>query len=155
LGRYDQEFQLWAGAIKSFNLTIDKGSPENLVSFCGERVEKSGPTQFQMKVGKFVPTRNLAILILQKRSPLPGQEETPSVLPDATKHSCDDLWSERNSIFKAAGYCFKTGRAIRQFGNAGCQYDNLADVTLSPNQQNLVNDISAEEAEQRCPQSAK
>jgi Domain of unknown function (DUF4424) len=30
----------WAGTIKSFNLTIDKGSPENLVSFCGASTSK-------------------------------------------------------------------------------------------------------------------
>ena len=35
----------WAlGTIGDFKLTIDKGDPENLVSFCGENVKKTGPT---------------------------------------------------------------------------------------------------------------
>src|SRR5690349_15037948 len=34
---------------------------------------------------------------------------------------CDDLWVQRNSIYKAYGYCFKTPKAINYFGNAGCQ----------------------------------
>ena len=30
---------------------------------------------------------------------------------------CQRLWVERNSIYKAAGHCFKTQRGIRYFGN--------------------------------------
>ncbi|WP_244424050.1 YARHG domain-containing protein [Methylobacterium sp. GXF4] len=43
---------------------------------------------------------------------------------------CEELWSERNAIFKAAGYCFRTPQAIQAFGNAGCQFDDEADVPL-------------------------
>jgi hypothetical protein len=49
----------------------------------------------------------------------------------ANAQSCQALWAERNSYYKDAGYCFKTARAIAQFGNAGCQYDNEAAVPLS------------------------
>ena len=56
----------WAlGTIGKFKLTIDKGSPRNLVSFCGEGVEKTGPTTFQMTVDDYYPNRNIDILILQ------------------------------------------------------------------------------------------
>ena len=41
-----------------------------------------------------------------------------SVLP-AYAQSCGDLWYERNAIYKDAGYCFKTARGIRAFGDAG------------------------------------
>ena len=35
----------WAlGTIGDFKLTVDKGDPANLVSFCGENVKKTGPT---------------------------------------------------------------------------------------------------------------
>ena len=34
----------WRGPIGKFRLTIDKGAPDNLVSFCGENVRKTGPT---------------------------------------------------------------------------------------------------------------
>lgn len=33
--------------------------------------------------------------------------------------SCGGLWHERNRIYARAGYCFKTARAIRVFGQ-GC-----------------------------------
>jgi hypothetical protein len=46
--------------------------------------------------------------------------------------SCFDLWVERNSYYKQAGYCFKTARAISYFGNAGCLYDNENAVPLTP-----------------------
>lgn len=44
---------------------------------------------------------------------------------------CLDLWVERNAIYKAHGYCFKTRKAINYFGNAGCLYDNAAAVPMS------------------------
>jgi hypothetical protein len=52
----------WAGAIGRFRLIIDKGSTDNLVSFCGEGVKKVGPTTFQMEKTDFWPTRDLDIL---------------------------------------------------------------------------------------------
>ena len=48
----------------------------------------------------------------------------------ASAQSCQDLWVERNSYYKEAGYCFKTSRAISYFGNGGCIYDIEADVPL-------------------------
>ncbi|HLH88570.1 MAG TPA: YARHG domain-containing protein [Xanthobacteraceae bacterium] len=35
----------------------------------------------------------------------------------ASAQSCQQLWVERNSFYKDAGYCFKTDRAIAYFGN--------------------------------------
>jgi hypothetical protein len=54
----------WSGPIKKFRLTIDKGRPENLVSFCwnGE-VKKTSPTTWN---------RELEILILNKQDQAPG-----------------------------------------------------------------------------------
>ncbi|MGU3493549.1 DUF4424 domain-containing protein [Xanthobacteraceae bacterium A53D] len=60
----------WAGPIGDFTLTVDKGKPENLVSFCGKDVKKISPTQFQMKAKDFWPTEDLGILIL---TPYPKQ----------------------------------------------------------------------------------
>ncbi len=48
-----------------------------------------------------------------------------ALLPAAKAHaqlsaySCDALWHERNAIFARNGYCFKTDRAIAEFGR-GC-----------------------------------
>ncbi|TIX54867.1 MAG: DUF4424 domain-containing protein [Mesorhizobium sp.] len=55
----------WAtGAIGKFKLTIDKGDPKNLVSFCGENVRKVGPTRFEMTAKNFYPEHDIDILLL-------------------------------------------------------------------------------------------
>lgn len=63
---------------------------------------------------------------------------------------CDELWAERNAKYKDAGYCFKTSRAIAAFGNAGCRYDNLADVPLSVRQRADISAIEIEERNRGC-----
>jgi hypothetical protein len=37
-------------------------------------------------------------------------QEEPSAQQQLSELSCDQLWFARNSIFKAAGFCFKTPR---------------------------------------------
>ena len=64
--------------------------------------------------------------------------------------TCQQLWVERNSIYKSAGYCFKTPRAIARFGNAGCLYDSEGDVPLSAAQRRHIGSIVAEERAQGC-----
>lgn len=54
----------WESSIHQFHVVIDKGSPTNLVSFCGEGVKKIGPTRFEMTKTDFEPDQDLAILIL-------------------------------------------------------------------------------------------
>ena len=57
----------WSGAIGKFTLTIDKGDPKNLVSFCWDgKVTKTGPTTFKMEATDWFPPWNheLDILIL-------------------------------------------------------------------------------------------
>jgi hypothetical protein len=56
----------WAlGSIGQFKLTIDKGTPDALVSFCGDNVRKTGPTTFEMTATDFYPGRDIDILILK------------------------------------------------------------------------------------------
>lgn len=71
--------------------------------------------------------------------------------PIASRSTCDDLWYRRNAIYKAAGYCFRTDRGISAFGNAGCQYDDVADVPLSARQRADVSDLQRQEAGRGCP----
>jgi hypothetical protein len=56
----------WSGPIGNFELTVDKGSPDALVSFCGKNVKKISPTQFQVQQKDFTPDGNLSVLILTK-----------------------------------------------------------------------------------------
>ena len=72
------------------------------------------------------------------------------VAAPARAQTCERLWIERNSIYKANGYCFKTSRAIRYFGNAGCAYDNEASVPLSRLERLRIATIQAEERALGC-----
>lgn len=54
----------WSGPIRDFRLVVDKGSADNLVSFCGEGLTKISPTQFEMRRTDYTPTRDLNVLIL-------------------------------------------------------------------------------------------
>jgi hypothetical protein len=62
----------WSGPIGKFHLTIDKGDPKNLVSFCWDgAVKKTGPTTFEMTATDWYPPygRELEILILNRHEP--------------------------------------------------------------------------------------
>jgi YARHG domain len=65
--------------------------------------------------------------------------------------NCGELWQQRNQIYKDQGYCFRTARAIRAFGNGGCRYDDINDVPLSANQRRDVADIVRYERIRGCP----
>jgi hypothetical protein len=58
----------WSGSnIGKFRLVVDKGSPENLLSFCGEDIKKIGPTTFEMVKTDFWPQEELNVLILERQ----------------------------------------------------------------------------------------
>lgn len=76
----------WATTIGRFRLTVDKGSPKNLVSFCGSGVKKTGPTTFEMTAIDFYPERDLDILILK---PLEDVREAPAETAPAAKEGGD------------------------------------------------------------------
>lgn len=58
--------QNWYGTIGTFHLTVDKGSADNLVSFCGNGLSKTGPTTFELTYTDFFPQRDLDVLIIQR-----------------------------------------------------------------------------------------
>jgi len=61
----------WNGPIGKFHLSIDKGDPKNLVSFCWDgKVTKTGPTRFEMSATDwYPPDHELEILILDHQDP--------------------------------------------------------------------------------------
>lgn len=61
----------WLGPIGEFTLTVDKGAPENLISFCGAGVKKTGPTTFQIKAKDYYVDQDLDVLILK---PVPAKQ---------------------------------------------------------------------------------
>jgi len=61
----------WNGPIHDFHLTIDKGDPKALVSFCWDgKVTKTGPTKFEMSATDFSPPydHELEILLLKPQT---------------------------------------------------------------------------------------
>lgn len=72
------------------------------------------------------------------------------VIAQVDAADCDGLWTERNAIFKAAGYCFRSPRGIWTFGNAGCRFDDEADVPLSARERERVARIRATERRFGC-----
>jgi hypothetical protein len=76
--------------------------------------------------------------------------EIASTSMAAAQSRCERLWVARNQIYKDAGYCFKTSRAIAYFGNAGCQYDVESRVPLGRGERARVARIQAEERELGC-----
>jgi hypothetical protein len=145
----------WSGPIKQFRVVVDKGDTKNLVSFCGRNVKQVAPTQFEMTISDFTPREDLAVLFLLRQPPYDSGQGTaePNSSDGAASlanTSCEGLWHQRNMIFKVAGYCFKTQRAIQEFGNAGCQYDDLTNVPLSESQRQAIDDITRIEATKRC-----
>ncbi len=65
-------------------------------------------------------------------------------------YNCKELWVMRNQIYKNGGYCFKTAKAIRTFGNAGCGYDSLTLVPVSDQDRLVIRDIKRSENRLRC-----
>jgi YARHG domain len=69
----------------------------------------------------------------------------------ASAQSCQDLWIERNTYYKQAGYCFKTPRAISYFGNGGCFIYNESQVPFPPQVRARINQIVRLERAYGCP----
>lgn len=60
----------WRSPIGDFRMVVDKGSPNAIVSFCGEGVRRISPTQFEVRHRNWRPDRDLAVLIV---APIPPQ----------------------------------------------------------------------------------
>ncbi|ADW16430.1 hypothetical protein Despr_0243 [Desulfobulbus propionicus DSM 2032] len=56
----------WHGPIGTFRLTIDKGSPDNILSLCMDGIRKTGPTTFVVEKTNFTPTEDLRLLIVSR-----------------------------------------------------------------------------------------
>lgn len=63
---------------------------------------------------------------------------------------CEDLWVQRNSIYKSYGYCFKTAKAIKYFGNAGCIYRDAAKIPMARADQQTILAIKKREKALGC-----
>lgn len=72
------------------------------------------------------------------------------LMSSAHAQSCQDLWVERNSYYKDAGYCFKTERAISFFGNQGCIYYDEGSVPLPRGIRARIAQIAAMERRNGC-----
>ncbi|CAN5511203.1 DUF4424 domain-containing protein [soil metagenome] len=55
----------WAENVHDFHLTIDKKTPERLVSTCIEGLKKTGLAQFELRRTDYAPDADLAILFIE------------------------------------------------------------------------------------------
>jgi len=90
------------------------------------------------------------LVVLSLFSALPGGALSLTPAPARAQigdYSCEALWHERNSIYARHGYCFKTDRAIAEFG-PGCfpPYGRL-----SGRDADRVNEIQYWERRKDCP----
>ena len=69
---------------------------------------------------------------------------------DLMQLGCQPLGEVRNWIYKENGYCFKTPKTIKAFGNAGCLYDDVAQVPLNQFERHNVKAIKKAEARKGC-----
>ena len=139
----------WAAPIRNFHAVVDKGHTDDVVSFCADGVRQITPTEFEFSATNFIPKQDLNVLILTRwKASEPTDTNPPS---DFGIFSCDELWFKRNSLYKTAGYCFRTRRAIQQFGNAGCTFDDVDRVPFSEADRALIDQIKSLEQSKRCP----
>jgi len=80
------------GTIGDFRLTVDKGDPRNLISFCASNVRKTGPTTFEVREEQFYPAKDLEILILRRWEEEPATRE---VRPERKLEGASKVFSER------------------------------------------------------------
>lgn len=69
---------------------------------------------------------------------------------DAEKLGCDQLWTVRNGIFAARGYCFQTERGKQEFGNDGCHYADQNAVPLNDYERANIRLIQSIEKRRGC-----
>ena len=130
---------------RSGTLTSDHSSNSNLNAQAHSLLAK-------LRSSNFIPSSNVSVLILTAAQAEPGSKRSPGPLTDLKTLDCGQLRHQRNSIFKAGGYCFRTPRGTTSFGNAGCKYQNIFDVPLSHEDRRLVTAIQTTERAKRCPQ---
>lgn len=56
----------WAKPIGTFRLTIEKDSPEQLLTVCADGLKKTGPTRFELLRKDFSPEQDIRMMMLQK-----------------------------------------------------------------------------------------
>lgn len=56
----------WAKPIGTFRLTIEKDSPEQLLTVCADGLEKTGPTRFELLRKDFSPEQDIRMMMLQR-----------------------------------------------------------------------------------------
>jgi hypothetical protein len=102
----------------SVNGNLAMPSPSNELGLC-LKVEKTGNT-FCYKEGA------------RPKVAIPAQPAVSQAVLAGDPRSCNQLWNDRNSIFKASGLCFQAERAVKHFGNEGCRTPDIAAEILHP-----------------------
>lgn len=81
---------------------------------------------------------------------LDGAVTSASAQNELWSLSCGDLWYRRNAIYARNGYCFKTDRAMRVFGNENCRFYQERDIPMSQAEREEVEIIRSIEQQKGC-----
>ena len=58
----------WLGPIGKFRLTVDKSTPDALVSLCAHGIKRTGPTTFELSRDNYRPAEDLKVLFVEPLS---------------------------------------------------------------------------------------
>jgi len=83
-------------------------------------------------IGVRLRTRRLGMRLISTAVATLTVAATLAATAPAFAQNCFSLWVERNTYYKQAGYCFKTERAIRYFGNQGCYIYDESQIQFPP-----------------------
>lgn len=74
----------------------------------------------------------------------------PAAALEPSAMSCAQLWHAKNAFLKAKGFCFTDPRAVRTFGNDGCNVRDLERVPMTSADRQLMARILLAEKIKLC-----
>ena len=98
-------------------------------------------SQAKQKVASYNKPVEVPVPVTPTPAPQPRAAASPSAL------SCGELWYQRNAIYDAYGYCFKSARGKNTFDNSNC---HTSSPSLSQADMSRVNALKAEEGRRGC-----
>ena len=61
----------------AYRLSVDKGKPSRIVSFCSDNLQKTSPTTFVATLSNYSPKPQFNVLMIESEAPLPSPSPAP------------------------------------------------------------------------------
>ncbi len=69
--------------------------------------------------------------------------------------TCEELWERKQEIYRSNSYCLTDEAAIAKFGNDGCRFKELSEVSFSGADTNKLDLIARNEERKSCPKATR